>query len=80
MDLKNFPMDVQTCIMQLESCKYCRTRTNQVVIEPTSAGQILLIHIYKTIQRITPYLEGISADSQPFLNMLGQVGKNTLEN
>lgn len=22
MDLKNFPMDVQTCIMQLESCKY----------------------------------------------------------
>ncbi|KFZ52009.1 Glycine receptor subunit alpha-3, partial [Tinamus guttatus] len=21
MDLKNFPMDVQTCIMQLESCK-----------------------------------------------------------
>lgn len=24
MDLKNFPMDVQTCIMQLESCKYAR--------------------------------------------------------
>lgn len=22
MDLKNFPMDVQTCIMQLESCKF----------------------------------------------------------
>lgn len=22
MDLKNFPMDVQTCIMQLESCEY----------------------------------------------------------
>lgn len=22
MDLKNFPMDVQTCMMQLESCKY----------------------------------------------------------
>lgn len=21
MDLKNFPMDVQTCIMQLESCE-----------------------------------------------------------
>uniref|UniRef100_A0A3Q2QUE2 Glycine receptor, alpha 3 n=1 Tax=Fundulus heteroclitus TaxID=8078 RepID=A0A3Q2QUE2_FUNHE len=24
MDLKNFPMDVQTCIMQLESCESCR--------------------------------------------------------
>uniref|UniRef100_A0A3P8RKE3 Glycine receptor, alpha 3 n=1 Tax=Amphiprion percula TaxID=161767 RepID=A0A3P8RKE3_AMPPE len=24
MDLKNFPMDVQTCIMQLESCEYQR--------------------------------------------------------
>ncbi|KAM7328599.1 hypothetical protein ACRRTK_012691 [Alexandromys fortis] len=24
MDLKNFPMDVQTCIMQLESCEYER--------------------------------------------------------
>lgn len=23
MDLKNFPMDVQTCIMQLESCESC---------------------------------------------------------
>lgn len=22
MDLKNFPMDVQTCTMQLESCKH----------------------------------------------------------
>lgn len=23
MDLKNFPMDVQTCTMQLESCEFC---------------------------------------------------------
>ncbi len=22
MDLKNFPMDIQTCTMQLESCEY----------------------------------------------------------
>lgn len=24
MDLKNFPMDIQTCTMQLESCEYLK--------------------------------------------------------
>lgn len=29
MDLKNFPMDVQTCIMQLESCESCTSSSQR---------------------------------------------------
>lgn len=32
MDLKNFPMDVQTCTMQLESCKYFRSVTDLLLL------------------------------------------------
>lgn len=50
---------------------------------PTSARRpcsFLLIHIYKTIQRITQDLEGILAASHPCIYMLRQVGMNMLEN
>lgn len=32
MDLKNFPMDVQTCTMQLESCEYFRSSSDLLVL------------------------------------------------
>lgn len=89
MDLKNFPMDIQTCTMQLESCKYLWGGSSCALSPPThpipshpiafhpipKAGiSLLLREVSRKEQSFTVGMNGVHVPPIPWLPLSSPVG------
>lgn len=67
MDLKNFPMDVQTCIMQLESCKWSMNTHTQNT--QTVCRSIFVRTFIEIMHSLAPYYTFTTINPNPKLSL-----------